>query len=129
MFFLYCWRDFCVKVKNKKIIKFDIRYVIYYNGHLWEFCIHYGNNRTLANIEILTKQREVSVPQFCKLTALQVKIQPAKTIVVNNEFVVSDSEKMLLKEVTERYSSENQFLKIDKDFNECLYQYVVNKGK
>lgn len=80
-------------------------------------------------LEILAKQREISVPQFCKLTSLQVKMQPAKTIIVNNEYVMPESEVMLLKEVTDRYSSDNQFLKIDKEFNERLYQYAVKKGE
>lgn len=79
-------------------------------------------------LEILAKQRELSVPQFCKLTSLQVKMQPAKTIIVNNEYVVPEPEVMLLKEVTDRYSPENQFLKIDKEFNERLYQYAVKKS-
>lgn len=79
-------------------------------------------------LEILAKQRELSVPQFCKLTSLQVKMQPAKTIIVNNEYVVPEPEVMLLKEVTVRYSPEKQFLKIDKEFNERLYQYAVKKS-
>jgi hypothetical protein len=76
-------------------------------------------------LEILAKARELSVPQFCKLTALQVKIQPAKTIVVDSQYVMPEPEVMLLKEIEQRY--DNQFLKVDKDFNERLYQYAVKK--
>lgn len=78
-------------------------------------------------LEILAKMRELSVPQFCKLTSLQVKVQPARPIVVNDEYVMSESEVLLLKEVEQRYNSDNQFLQFDKDFNERLYQYAVKK--
>lgn len=78
-------------------------------------------------LEILAKMRELSVPQFCKLTSLQVKMQPARPIVVNNEYVMSELEVSLLKEVEQRYNVDNQFLQIDKDFNERLYQYAVKK--
>ncbi|KAB2408077.1 hypothetical protein F8170_09995, partial [Bacillus cereus] len=66
-------------------------------------------------------------PQFCKLTSLQVKIQPARPIVVNDEYVMPESEVLLLKEVKQRYNADNQFLQIDKDFNERLYQYAMKK--
>ncbi|KAB2397082.1 MULTISPECIES: hypothetical protein [Bacillus cereus group] len=78
-------------------------------------------------LEILAKMRELSVPQFCKLTSLQVKIQPARPIVVNDEYVMPESEVLLLKEVKQRYNADNQFLQIDKDFNERLYQYAMKK--
>ncbi|KAB2408071.1 hypothetical protein, partial [Bacillus cereus] len=64
-------------------------------------------------LEILAKMRELSVPQFCKLTSLQVKIQPARPIVVNDEYVMPESEVLLLKEVKQRYNADNQFLQID----------------
>jgi hypothetical protein len=34
---------------------------------------------------------------------------------------------LLMKEVEERYNVENQFLKIDKEFNERLYEYAVKQ--
>ncbi|WP_242230225.1 hypothetical protein [Bacillus cereus group sp. BfR-BA-01329] len=85
------------------------------------------NEEQYKKLEILAKMRELSVPQFCKLTSLQVKTQPAKVIMVDGEYVVPEPEVLLLKEVGQRYNSDNQFLQIDKDFNERLYQYAVKK--
>ncbi|MBU4643202.1 hypothetical protein [Bacillus toyonensis] len=85
------------------------------------------NEEQYKKLEILAKMRELSVPQFCKLTSLQVKMQPAKVIMIDGEYVVPEEEILLLKEVEERYNVENQFLKIDKEFNERLYEYAVKK--
>ncbi|MBF7150883.1 hypothetical protein [Bacillus toyonensis] len=78
-------------------------------------------------LEMLAKMRELSVPQFCKLTSLQVKIQPARPIIVEGKYEMPESEVLLMKEVEERYNPEKQFLKIDKGFNERLYGYAVKK--
>jgi len=85
------------------------------------------NEEQYKKLEILAKMRELSVPQFCKLTSLQVKMQPARPIVVNDEYVMSEPDVLLMKEVEERYNVENQFLKIDKEFNERLYEYAVKQ--
>ncbi|MCI0768558.1 hypothetical protein [Bacillus sp. TL12] len=86
------------------------------------------NEEQYKKLEILAKVRELSVPQFCKLTSLQVKMQPARPIIVEGKYVMPESEVLLLKEVEERYNDENQFLRIDKEFNERLYKYAVEKG-
>jgi hypothetical protein len=80
-------------------------------------------------LEMLAKARELSVPQFCKLTSLQVKIQPAKTIVVEGEHVMAEEDIIFLKEVTDRYNPDNQFLRVDKEFNGRLNQYADYKLK
>ncbi|CEV85245.1 Uncharacterised protein [Streptococcus pneumoniae] len=85
------------------------------------------NEEQYKKLEILAKMRELSVPQFCKLTSLQVKMQSARPIVVNDEYVMSEPDVLLMKEVEERYNVENQFLKIDKEFNERLYEYAVKQ--
>ncbi|EJT8829470.1 MULTISPECIES: hypothetical protein [Bacillota] len=85
------------------------------------------NEEQYKKLEILAKMRELSVPQFCKLTSLQVKTQPARPIVVNDEYVMPEPDVLLMKEVEERYNVENQFLKIDKEFNERLYEYAVKQ--
>ena len=69
------------------------------------------NEEQYKKLEILAKMRELSVPQFCKLTSLQVKTQPARPIVVNDEYVMPEPDVLLMKEVEERYNVENQFLK------------------
>lgn len=55
-------------------------------------------------LEILAKMRKLSVPQFCKLTSLQVNMQPARPIVIERKYVMSEPEILLLKEVEERYN-------------------------
>lgn len=85
------------------------------------------NEEQYKKLEILAKMREISVPQFCKLTSLQVKMQPARPIVIEGQYVMPEPEVLFLKEVEERYNAEKQFLKIDKEFNERLYEYAVKK--
>lgn len=80
-------------------------------------------------LEILAKMRDMSIPQFCKLTSLGVKIKPAQPIIINGEYMMPEEEILLLKEVTERYHKESQFFKYDKEFNERLYQYAKGKMK
>ncbi|EOV9529296.1 MULTISPECIES: hypothetical protein [Bacillus cereus group] len=36
-----------------------------------------------------------------------------------------ESEVLLLEEIQKRYNTDNQFLRVDKEFNERLYQHVV----
>ncbi|WP_255261497.1 hypothetical protein [Bacillus pseudomycoides] len=85
------------------------------------------NEEQYKKLEILAKMRELSVPQFCKLTSLQVKMQPARPIIVEGKYVMPEPEVLLMKEVEECYNAEKQFLKIDKGFNERLYEYAVKK--
>lgn len=54
-----------------------------------------ANEEQYKKLEILAKMRELSVPQFCKLTSLQVKVQPAKVIVVDEEYSVPEPEVLL----------------------------------
>ncbi|WP_249712364.1 hypothetical protein [Bacillus cereus] len=85
------------------------------------------NEEQYEKLEMLAKMRELSVPQFCKLTSLQVKIQPARPIIVEGKYEMPEPEVLLMREVEERYNTEKQFLKIDKGFNERLYKYAVKK--
>lgn len=80
-------------------------------------------------LEMLAKMRDISVPQFCKLISLGVKIRPAQPIIITNEYVIPEHDVLLLKEVAERYNNESQFFKYDKEFNERLYQYAIKKMK
>ena len=66
------------------------------------------NEEQYKKLEILAKMRELSVPQFCKLTSLQVKTQPARPIVVNDEYVMPEPDVLLMKEVEERYKHSNK---------------------
>ncbi|WP_412839338.1 hypothetical protein [Bacillus paranthracis] len=61
------------------------------------------------------------------MPSVSVKTQPARPIVVNDEYVMPEPDVLLMKEVEERYNVENQFLKIDKEFNERLYEYAVKQ--
>lgn len=61
------------------------------------------------------------------MSSVSVKTQPVRPIVVNDEYVMPEPDVLLMKEVEERYNVENQFLKIDKEFNERLYEYAVKQ--
>lgn len=62
-------------------------------------------------LDLLAKQRELSVPQYAKLTALGVRIKPAPII----NILEDDSEtKELLKEIL-------QHLKVNDDGSETLF--------
>ena len=62
-----------------------------------------------------------------KEKTIQVKIQPARPIIVEGKYEMPEPEVLLMREVEERYNTEKQFLKIDKGFNERLYEYAVKK--
>ena len=73
-------------------------------------------------IEKLSNDRYLSVPQFCKLTALQVRVLPARPIEIKGKF--SDAEKEFLREIVNRYDSNRHFFRFDKGFNERLFNFA-----
>lgn len=83
-----------VKQKNEEIqIKFTV------------------NEKQKQRLDILAEQREVSVPQFAKLTALGVRMTPAPIIQISRKYT---EEKELLEEILKLY-------KVQEDGAETIY--------
>lgn len=58
------------------------------------------NEKQKQRLDVLAKQREISVPQFAKLTALGVRMTPAPVVGISEG---SSEEKELLEEILEHF--------------------------
>lgn len=74
------------------------------------------NEKQKQRLDILAEQREVSVPQFCKLTALGVRMTPAPIIQISGS---DTEEKQLLEEISQfiRVNDEEMYLVISSKYN------------
>lgn len=75
-----------------------------------------------SKLEKLSNDRYLSVPQFCKLTALQVRVAPARPIEIKGQ--LDDEDKVFLQEVIRRYDKNRQYFQFDKGFNERLFHFA-----
>lgn len=80
------------------------------------------DNEQFQKLKDLSNDRYLSVPQFCKLTALQVRISPARSIEIKG--AIGDEDQAFLEEITSRYDSNRKYFQFDKGFNERLFQFA-----
>lgn len=80
------------------------------------------DNNQYEKLEKLSNDRYLSVPQFCKLTALQVRVAPARPIEIKGQF--SEDDKAFFQEIISRYEKSRQYFQFDKGFNERLFNFA-----
>jgi len=80
------------------------------------------DDKQLEKLEKLASDRYLSVPQFCKLTSLQVRVAPARPIEIKGQF--GDEDKAFLQEIISRYDKNRQYFQFDKGFNERLFNFA-----
>jgi len=80
------------------------------------------DNEQYSKLEKLSNDRYLSVPQFCKLTALQVRMSPARPIEIQGQ--MSNEDKAFLQEIISRYDTNRKYFQFDKGFNERLFQFA-----
>jgi hypothetical protein len=80
----------------------------------------YVSEKEMERLKILSEMRFMTVPNYTKLTALGVKIQQPKELVLG-DLELQEEDKKVLKEILER-SQGNGYITYDRGFNERLEQ-------